>query len=163
MSLSSRNALNAYSQAGLDAKVAAATPHELITMLFNGAISAVTKTRYLMEQINSGNKEVQLIADKGMAISKAIAIVEDGLKASLNLEEGGDLAANLYALYEYLGRRLIEANLHNDVSILEEVNSRLIEIKEAWEGMELRQDNSSSASIGAPTVHASGVVTYGRV
>lgn len=162
MSLSSRNALSAYSQAGLDAKVAAASPHGLISMLFDGAVSAATKARYLVEQINAGNKEVQLIADKGLAISKAVAIIDDGLKASLNLEAGGELAANLYALYEYLGRRLIEANISNSLDILEEVIRRLSELKDAWEHMELRQDNST-ASIGSPTLHASGVVTYGRV
>ncbi len=163
MSLTSRNALTAYSQVGLDAKVAAASPHGLITMLFEGAISAVTKARYLTMEVDSGDKTPQLIADKGLAVSKAIAIIEDGLKASLNLEIGGELATNLSDLYEYLGRRLIEANLNNNVAILDEVSHRLTELKEAWQSIELRQGHGGPASIGAPTINASGVVTYGRV
>lgn len=163
MSLSSRNALNTYSQVGLDVKVAAASPHALIAMLLDGAIIAINKAHYLLDQIHGGSKEVQLIADKGAAISKAIAIIEDGLKASLNLEVGGELAANLYGLYDYLAHRLVEANLNNEVAILDEVVSRLSELKEAWESIELRKDTSQSAHLGTPTLDASGLVTYGKV
>lgn len=161
MSLSTRNALSAYNQAGLDARVAAASPHGLIVMLFEGALAAIAKARFLIEEINAGNKDSQLIADKGLAISKAVAIVEDGLKASLNVEAGGELAANLFALYEYLGYRLIQANLNNDAAALDEVNGRLTELREAWEGMEIRPGNPSVAT--EPSVGRSGVVTYGRV
>ena len=67
-----------------------------------------------------------------MAITKAIDIILNGLRASLNLEEGGDLAQNLYALYDYMARRLLHANQNNDKAALDEVLSLLTEIHGAW-------------------------------
>lgn len=162
MSLSTRNALNAYSQAGLDAKVAAASPQGLITMLFDGAIAAVSRARYFMERVGDPAQSTpEDISEKGMALSKAIAIIDDGLKASLNLDAGGELAENLYSLYEYLSYRLVNANLKNDTAALEEVVARLSEIRDAWVNMDTRPANSTIAA--ERTVSPAGVVTYGRV
>jgi flagellar protein FliS len=165
MSYLKNNALSAYSQAGLDAKVASASPQTLITMLFDGAIAAIAKAKPHMERVNSeqvtGADKVESIAEKGKALSKAIAIIEDGLMTSLNLEVGGELAGNLYWLYEYMSQRLVLANLHNDVAYLDEVSLHLTGLREAWNGMETAQP--SNASSGRPTVNPSGVVTYGRV
>jgi flagellar secretion chaperone FliS len=165
MSFVKNNALSAYSQVSLDAKVASASPQTLITMLFDGAIAAIVKAKFHMERVNAGqvtgSDRVESIAEKGKAISKAIAIVEDGLMASLNMEVGGELAGNLYWLYEYLSQRLVLANLHNDVEYLDEVSLRLTELREAWNGMETVQPNNALS--GRPTVDPSGVVTYGRV
>ena len=74
-------------------------------------------------------------AAKGKAISKAITIINDGLRASLDLKVGGPLAQNLYALYEYMGNRLLFANLKNDVAALDEVKHLLANLKEAWEAI----------------------------
>ncbi len=61
-----------------------------------------------------------------------IDIILNGLRASLNLEEGGNLAQNLYALYDYMARRLLHANLNNDSAALDEVLNLLSEIHGAW-------------------------------
>jgi flagellar protein FliS len=58
-----------------------------------------------------------------------------GLRTSLDAEKGGDIAANLDSLYEYMGRRLLEANMNNDTAILDEVNTLLSEIKLGWDGI----------------------------
>lgn len=157
MNSSARSALEAYSQVGLNAKVAAASPHGLITMLFDGAIAAITKAKYHM-----GKNGVEDIAEKGAAISKAIAIIDDGLKASLNIEVGGELAQNLNSLYEYMSFRLVHANLKNDANILDEVSQRLSELKEAWDSIGVRQPESAM-SLGSKSVNSHGSVTYGKV
>jgi flagellar protein FliS len=72
------------------------------------------------------------IPDKGMAISKAIAIIQEGLRLSLDKEAGGDLAENLDALYEYMGQRLLQANLRNDQAILDEVLELLSGLRDSW-------------------------------
>lgn len=153
---SAKSALEAYSQVGLNAKVAAASPHGLIIMLFDGAIAAITKAKYHMEK-----STVDDIAEKGAAISKAIAIIDDGLKASLNMEVGGELAQNLDSLYEYMSFRLVHANLKNDKEILDEISQRLLELREAWDSIGVRQD--SPTGVGARSVNSQGIVTYGKV
>jgi flagellar protein FliS len=82
------------------------------------------------------------IAAKGKSISKAIAIIGEGLNASLDRRVGGELAQNLSSLYDYMVRRLVDANLKNDVTILDEVERLLTELTEAWDG--IRPNNVQS-------------------
>lgn len=110
---------------GIETGVAAADPHRLILMLFDGALLAIAKADDGMQQGR--------IADKGQAISRAIDIVANGLRSSLNFSAGDELAERLAALYDYLVLRLIYANLHNDPAALREVSRLLTEIKTAWE------------------------------
>lgn len=116
--------LTAYAQAGIAAKVQAASPHQLIILLFEGAESAINVAKLHME-----NGET---ASKGKLISQAIDIISNGLKASLNVEAGGKLAEQLSALYDYMVRRLLAANLENNPAALDEVSRLLGEIHSAW-------------------------------
>lgn len=124
MNAMNRNAVNAYEQISVNGTVAAASPHKLITMLFEGALLSIAAAR---EHIRRNE-----IAAKGTAISKAISIIDGGLRASLDMKAGGDLAEKLESLYEYMSYRLLMANLHNDIEPLEEVGKLLSEIKDAW-------------------------------
>ncbi len=74
-------------------------------------------------------------AKKGKEITRAISFIETGLRASLNKDVGGVLALNLDALYEYMSRRLLEANIKNQPEILEEVYRLLGELKDAWDAI----------------------------
>ena len=114
----------AYQDVGVNSAIASADPHQLITLLFEGAIAALAIAKGAMEQNNLG--------EKGKAISKAIDIIDNGLKASLDLEKGEEIAERLYVLYEYMGERLLYANLKNDVAALTEVSHLLSEIQSAW-------------------------------
>ena len=116
--------LAAYGDVGVGAAVSTASPHQLIVLLFEGASQAIVVAR---AGIEAGD-----IPKKGAAITKAIDIILNGLRASLNLEEGGDVAQNLYALYDYMAQRLLYANLHNDTAALDEVLHLLGEIHGAW-------------------------------
>lgn len=116
--------LAAYKQVSLDSTVTEADPHRLILMLFEGASLACTQARLAMQEGR--------IPDKGAAISKAINIIDNGLLASLNPEQGGTLATQLASLYEYISNRLLWANLKNDLSALDEAQRLLDEIFDAW-------------------------------
>lgn len=124
---STASGAKAYANVGVETGVAAASPHKLVVMLFEGAMLAISSA---IQHMQSGN-----IAQKGTAISKAITIIEDGLRASLDKKVGGEVALNLDALYEYMGKRLVVANLKNQQSILEEVYQLLKGLKDAWESI----------------------------
>jgi flagellar secretion chaperone FliS len=119
------NPASAYSQVGVETGVTAASPHKLILMLFDGAIMALgSATRHMAENN---------IPAKGQDISKAIEIITNGLRVSLDLEAGGELADRLFALYDYMTVRLLHANLRNDLAAIEEVSGLLGELRSAWE------------------------------
>lgn len=139
---STQSGAKAYATVGVETGVVAANPHKLIVMLFEGALVAI---RTAVQQMQKGN-----IPEKGMAISKAIMIVENGLRASLNKKAGGDIAESLDALYEYMGKRLLEANLKNDTKILEEVYTLLMELKTAWDAIG-SDVNKPPAPVDAPS------------
>ncbi|MDN0124150.1 flagellar export chaperone FliS [Yersinia aleksiciae] len=120
----SQSGAQAYQKVGLESGVMNASPHQLIMMLFDGAQSALIRAKIL---INQGET-----ATKGVALSKAINIINNGLSAGLNMEKGGELAENLSALYDYMSRRLLHANLHNDEQAINEVLALLDNIADAW-------------------------------
>ncbi|AHG22069.1 flagellar protein FliS [Chania multitudinisentens RB-25] len=118
------NRTQVYTQISIESGVMGASPHQLITLLFDGALNALLRARILM---NQGN-----IAGKGEAISKAINIIDNGLKNGLNHAQGGEIADNLAALYDYMKRRLMQGNLHNDMAAIDEVIKLLESIADAW-------------------------------
>lgn len=142
MNAMNRNALNAYAQISVNGTVAAATPHKLITMLFEGALLSIAAAR--------GHMQRKEIAAKGMAISKAIAIIDEGLRISLDLKAGGDLAEKLDALYEYMSHRLLVANLKNEMETLDEVAGLLNELKDAWIQIDPKLASAQQNSPSAP-------------
>ena len=103
--------------------VAYADPHSLITQMFDGALKRIAQAKGAMERNE--------IAAKGTLISQAVAIIAN-LEGCLDLDNGGELAANLSSLYEYMNIRLTEANINNDQSKLDEVIQLILEIKSAW-------------------------------
>ena len=121
-----QNALDQYSHNAVQARIESASPHRLIQMLLEGALGKIAAAKGHMER-----GEIQL---KGAQIGSAISIME-GLKASLDMEKGGEIAQNLEDLYSYMERRLIEANSINDTSLLDEVSDLLKQIKEAWDAI----------------------------
>lgn len=120
------SALKQYKKVGTETEVMTATPHRLIQMLLEGALEKINLAKGYMQR-----GEIPL---KGSHISWAISII-DGLRMSLDREGGGDIAENLDALYDYMGRRLAEANLKNDPAMLDEVSGLLLEIKAGWDAI----------------------------
>ena len=115
----------AYANVAINVGVESASPHRLILMLYEGALLSLM----LAEQCMKDGR----VGERGAAISKAISIIGEGLRASLNAESGGELAGRLDALYDYMVRRLVEANTENRPAPLQEVSRLLRELKTAWE------------------------------
>ena len=118
---------NAYARVGVETGVMGASPHRLIVMLYQGARQAIAQARMHVQQGN--------VSARGEAIGKAIQIVESGLQLSLNLEVGGEIAERLDALYTYMSRRLLEANIQQSEAMLVEVDGLLATLEEAWIGI----------------------------
>lgn len=137
MFASMNNAISAYQRVGVETGVESADPHQLILMLFEGAQEALAKARMHMRHHE--------VAEKGQMISKAIMIIDHGLKASLDMNAGGDLAIKLQALYDYMTHRLLAANIQNNPEIVNEVNGLLSELHGAWK--EIGEFNGTQMSI----------------
>ena len=141
---SRQTGVHAYANVGMETGVVAASPHKLIVMLFDGALVALNAA---LGGMRSGN-----IAEKGKSISKAILIIDSGLRAALDKKAGGEIAEGLDSLYEYMSGRLVTANVTNDPAILEEVQRLLIELRDAWNAIAdtpavtgIKQPNLASA------------------
>jgi flagellar protein FliS len=119
-------ALKQYNKINLHTSIESASPHRLIQMLIDGAMSKLAQAK--------GHMKASSIAQKGEDISMAISII-GGLRDSLDHEKGGSIANNLEDLYEYMTYRLMEANMKNDISLIDEVRDLLMEIKTAWDAI----------------------------
>jgi flagellar protein FliS len=120
------SALRQYKQVGVQTGVADASPHRLIQLLMAGALDKIA--------IAKGNIARGETSEKGRNTSAAIAIV-DGLRGSLDMEKGGEIARNLDTLYEYMIRCLMEANFRNETAKLDEVASLMGSLKSAWDAI----------------------------
>ncbi|HEY1328099.1 MAG TPA: flagellar export chaperone FliS [Casimicrobiaceae bacterium] len=132
------HAAQAYTRIGLETGVAAASPQRLIVMLYDGALAAIVDAR---AHLRDGRTD-----QKGRSIGKAISIVDQGLKAALDVSQGGAIAQQLMDLYDYIGRLLLQANLGNDVTRLEEAHRLLSELRGAWAMLAERQGAPALAS-----------------
>ncbi|NWN91758.1 flagellar export chaperone FliS [Marinobacter adhaerens] len=118
--------LQAYQRVNTQTSITDADPHKLIQLLYNGAL----------ERINMAKARMQArdYEGKGKLIGKAIEII-GGLRSFLDFEKGGDLAARLEGLYDYMERTLLEASARNDMAKLDEVANLLRSVKEGWDGI----------------------------
>lgn len=115
-----------YADVGTITGLGEGNPHRLIQMLMEGLLARVNSAKGAMQH---GDMEM-----KSNYISKAIGIV-GGLNEALDLEQGGELAANLRSLYDYMNLRLLEASQQNSQEKLDEVAGLMRDIKEAWDAI----------------------------
>jgi flagellar protein FliS len=146
---SALKALNAYARVETDTAVQSADPHKLILMLYEGAAIAIADARRHMQARD--------YSAKGASITKAMMIIQGGLKASLDVKAGGQLGERLDALYQYMIDRLLAASTHNDAGMLDEVSRLIGELKTAWAAI------GKQAAAEAPVPPARAAATYGKV
>lgn len=128
-------ALNQYKSVDLNAAVASASPHQLISMLFRGTLESLAKASGAIER-----KDIQL---RTTQINKACEIIVN-LKGSLDLEKGGEVAERLDGLYDYSLRTLVEANRNNDVAKVKEVSGLIAQIAEGWSQIPAEEHNTTA-------------------
>lgn len=117
-------ASKAYSQVSLESSVMGASPHQLITMLFEGAHASLLRAKIAAE---TGN-----VALRGKELSRAINIIGNGLQSVLDHERGGAVSAELDRLYSYMIQSLLKANLDNDIALIVHIDRVLLNITDAW-------------------------------
>lgn len=117
---------NSYQQVDLDAQAAAANPHQLVLMLIDGLLDELIRVK--------GHITAQRLADKSAGINKCMNILM-GLDSALDMESGGEIAANLHDLYEFSQVELFNASVHNDIERIGQVEVVMNNIREGWQGM----------------------------
>ena len=126
----------AYRSVGVETGVGAASPHQLVAMLYDGLLDSLARAR---GALRAGRIEV-----KAAELTRAVRIVDEGLKAALS-PAGGELSRQLGELYGYLSLRLTQANLRNDEALIEEC-VRLVEpLQDAWSAIRPQVDVTGSA------------------
>lgn len=119
-----QEALKEYGKVKVSGEVSEASPHRLIQMLMEGALEKIAGAKV---GIVNGD-----LARKSADIATAISVI-DGLRASLDMETGGEIAQNMYALYDYMIRKLFDASMKNNIEFLDEVSVLMVDIKSAWD------------------------------
>lgn len=130
-----------YAQVGVETGISGATPHQLVQMLFDGFMEALAQGRGAMR---AGQR-----ATKGQALTRAVRIIEEGLRAGLDLRAGGQLARDLDELYAYLTMRLTLANLRDDEALLDECQRLVQPLRDAWMAIAPQALNATVATGGA--------------
>lgn len=119
-----QNAIKTYANVSFESEVNSADPHQLITLVFDGILNAISQAQVFMASND--------IEKKNSAISKATILIDSGLRAGLNFEQGGELANNLDDLYRFMLNRLMLSHLNNDTQLLIEVQTVVEDIRQAW-------------------------------
>ena len=115
--------INAYRKGSLKQDIAMADPHRLTLMLMQGALDRIAYAKGCIERKD--------LAAKAEHFSKVNGILIN-LRDTLDLDVGGEVAQNLYSLYDYMVQRLLDANVQNNLQIMDEVINLLLPIKTAW-------------------------------
>ncbi len=145
---------NQYRQVGMTSEVEGADPHRLIQMLMEGALTRMSQAKNMIEQKNHEGK--------AKLLGRVMEIIAT-LQSSLDHEKGGDISANLDRLYDYMNRRLLDASSANDITMIDEVMSLLLEVKSGWDGIRdeylaasgkkpAEKSNANESSLGAFSV-----------
>jgi flagellar protein FliS len=121
-------ALAQYGQIKNDAQTTYASPHQLMLMLFDGAIEAMSFT---IGAIQNENFEL-----RSKQNTRSITII-NGMRECLDMETGGELADNLYSLYQYMTKELFRASFKNDVDTIQNIQTMLKDIRGSWEKIPL--------------------------
>ena len=122
-----RPAFSTYKDVGATTAIEGATPHKLISLIYASLCNEITRARGALSRRD--------VPEKCRAVAKALRLVDEGLKAPLDLRAGGALAQNLHDVYEYMIQRLTLANLHNDDTMLAECARLAQTLREGWDGI----------------------------
>lgn len=138
-----RNAAQNYQSVDLESKIVAASPLELVVLLYDGAIVACKSAIFSIDQND--------IEKKGAALTKAILIIESGLRLSLEKKGGGEIAENLDGMYRYMTDRLYYANIKIEAEPVQEVIDLLVDLRSAWYDISKKPSSTASKAIGNRT------------
>lgn len=116
-----------YKTVGVETNVNGADPHKLVSLLFDGFFEATNQAKFAMSQGD--------VPAKCKLLTKAVRIIDEGLKAGLDLRAGVKLAEDLQSLYAYVSLRLTQANYKNDAAIIDECQRLIAPLRDAWQSI----------------------------
>lgn len=122
--MKANQAISIYQSVSKESEIQETDPYNIICILMKNALESLTAAKIAINH--------NQIEQKGKNISLAISLI-DGLKASLDMKQGSEISENLSALYDYMMFKLLEANLNNDIKVIDEIQGLLLEIYQAWE------------------------------
>lgn len=139
-------AASAYQRINVETAVHTMDQHQIVSLLLDGVLGSLASARGALARGD--------IPAKCAAVSKALKIIEEGLRTGLDTVDGGELASNLEALYDYATLRLILANSRNDDSIFQEVQRLIEPIAQSWKAIKSQPKNVGAANT-VPSPHLS--------
>ena len=139
MILAYNNAFSTYKET----KIKTANHGQLLLMLYDEAIRQLDRSTELLEMNNSGKKDPGRIEQVGKAIMKTQDILTE-LMVSLDFEQGEEIARNLFALYTWFSRELLEANIKQDIVKIMSVRNMMNDLRTAWH--EIAMKNAAETS-----------------
>lgn len=140
-------AASAYRRIDVETSMHTMDQHQLVSLLLDGVLNAVATARGALAR-----NDVLL---KCASIGKAVRIIEEGLLTALDTDNGGEIATNLQAVYDYALRLLLEANVKNDDAMLVQVAHLMEPIAEGWKAIKQQPEAANHASMAhTPTVRA---------
>lgn len=107
-------------------QIESATPGQLVVLLYDGAIDYLNRAELELDAKDPG--KIERFHNNLIACQNIIT----ELLVSLDMEKGGEIAQNLFRLYEYMNHRLVQANVKKDPEVLEEVKDLLAMLRGAW-------------------------------
>jgi len=116
--------IKAYAKVSVESQVNAASPHQLIVMLYDGLLESM---RFALAHMRADNP-----LKKGEEISRALRILQEGLIPALDFEKGGDISTQLMGIYEYVSQHMVIASARNDEEKLQVCIGMIENIREAW-------------------------------
>ena len=128
------------SNVALETAVAGASSQRLIVMLHDGALAALQAARAAIAQNDAGMR--------GAALSRAVAIIDEGLRPALDPKAGDEIAVDLLALYDYILQRLLYANLKAEGASIDEAARLMVELRGAWETLEHQAPQVAGSPFG---------------
>jgi len=131
---------DAYRRINVETSMHTIDQHQIVSLLFDGVLQSLAAARGALARND--------VPTKCSAISRALRILEEGLSTGLDRIDGGELAENLAALYDYCTRRLILANAQNDDAILQEIQRLIETVAQGWKGMKQGATAEPAAPVG---------------
>ncbi|CAN5126954.1 flagellar export chaperone FliS [soil metagenome] len=138
-------AIRQYAKVGVESQVLGAGDHQLIALLFDGAIEAIDRAHSFRKAGNS--------AESVAMLGRARNIVVEGLRAGLNRQRGGDLAVKLDQLYDFIIRRLVVAG-SGDPRAFDDARNLLDELRSAWTQIDPQRRTQATAPNAAQQLYA---------
>ncbi len=123
-----QNAVSTYKET----KIKTAGQGQLIIMLYNTAVRQLDEALFLLQANDSGKKDPSKFEKVGKAVVKTQEIISE-LMVSLDFEQGGEIAANLFSLYTWFNRELMEANINQDAKRISIVRNHIENLRNAWQ------------------------------